>query len=144
MPRLRHMPSAWTHTMCMPFTAGPAMSEREIGWKEKTSLIGLKKRHDCGGVVALGSAGRLPRSSSRLEAQGSIIYRDHPSWCSFVSPMILLDRYGPRLRDEGGCRSRKRLSRLHVTLPGCWVRVSRRAGLLCKFWIHRCSLFTHV
>lgn len=41
--------------------------------------------------------------------------------------MILRDRYGPRLRDEGGCRSRKRLSRLHVTLPGCWVRVGRRA-----------------
>jgi hypothetical protein len=37
------------------------------------------------------------------------------------------NRYGPRFQDKSGCRSRRRLSRPHVTLPGCWVRVGTLA-----------------
>lgn len=53
--------------------------------------------------------------------------------------MILRDRYGPRFRDESGCRSRSRLSRLHVTLPGWRAQVGRSAyggccGIFFIFW----------
>lgn len=114
----------------MPCAAGSAMSEREIEWKEKTSLIGLKKRHDCGGVAHWARLGDGPDRRAARTRKGALsieITQIRRSWCSFASPMILRDRYGPRLRDEGGCRSRKRLSRLRVTLPGWRVRVTRHA-----------------